>query len=231
MPVWAFSKVFLVSIGISDYPGTDIDLRLPANDAKTMAGVYKNAADVEYHVILDSLAKRFIVTTAMDNIFSRANEDDMVVLFYSGHGCKGGLYLYDGVLDYSAIRHAMSKSKSKHKMIFVDACFSGKIRNENKHSAEGDRRAKHANVMLFLSSGSEETSLESSDMDHSIFTHFLAKGLFGSADGNHDCVITAKELFRYVHANVVKKSGGQQHPAMWGRFSDDMPVLYRLIDR
>ena len=34
------AKVYLVSVGITDYPGNDMDLTLPANDAKTIANLY-----------------------------------------------------------------------------------------------------------------------------------------------------------------------------------------------
>ena len=227
-PLFSFAKVFLVSVGISNYPGTENDLRLPVDDAKTIAGIYKKASDVEAHVILDSLATPFNVTMVMNKVFSQANEDDIVVFFYSGHGVSGALYLYNGVLNFSAIRNAMAKSKSKSKMIFLDACFSGKIRHEeNKETArDSESSAKKANVMLFLSSKNQETSFESSDMRNSMFTAFLAKGLYGFADGDQNGVITAFELFKYVHYNVKKKSGDKQHPVMWGRFPHDMTVMY-----
>ena len=36
---------------------------------------------------------------------------------------------------------------------------------------------------------------------------------------------TAKELFDYVSARVKRLSGNQQHPVMWGRFPNNMPVM------
>ena len=78
--------------------------------------------------------------------------------------------------------------------------------------------------MLFLSSRSNETSIARRDMQNGFFTTYLQKGLRGGADVNRDRIITAKELFNYVHENVVKISKGKQHPVMWGKFSDNMPV-------
>ena len=110
-------------------------------------------------------------------------------------------------------------------MIFADACFSGKIRTNSSSSQSELSDAKKANVMLFLSSRSDETSIERRDMDNGFFTTYLQKGLRGGADTNKDRIITAKELFNYVHTNVVKISNGKQHPVMWGKFSDNMPVM------
>jgi uncharacterized caspase-like protein len=57
------------------------------------------------------------------------------------------------------------------------------------------------------------------------FTYALQHGLRGGADKNRDRIITAKELFDYVSEKVKKNSGNRQHPVMWGKFSDDMPVM------
>ena len=62
-------------------------------------------------------------------------------------------------------------------------------------------------------------------MQNGYFTTYLQRGLRGGADANRDRIITAKELFNYVHAGVVKLSNNKQHPVMWGKFSDDMPVM------
>ena len=79
--------------------------------------------------------------------------------------------------------------------------------------------------MLFLSSRSDETSIERRDMQNGFFTTYLQKGLRGAADVNKDRIITARELFNYVQKNVVSISNDRQHPVMWGKFSDNMPVM------
>lgn len=162
----------------------------------------------------------------MDKVFSKAGTNDIVVFFYSGHGYSGGFCAYDGDLGYDVIRKAMAKSKCKNKMIFADACFSGTIRtNSSTPSSTAISAAKKSNVMLFLSSRSNETSIERRDMKNGFFTTYLQKGLRGGADVNKDRVITAKELYNYVHDNVVKLSNEKQHPVMWGKFPDNMPVM------
>jgi uncharacterized caspase-like protein len=85
--------------------------------------------------------------------------------------------------------------------------------------------AKKANVLLFLSSRTEETSMERKDMQNGFFTTYLQKGLKGGADGDRNRAITAKELFDYVSNGVSQLSGGSQHPVMWGNFDDNMVVM------
>ena len=115
--------------------------------------------------------------------------------------------------------------KCKNKIIFADACYSGKIRPDNPTSQSEIAATQKANVMLFLSSRSNETSFERIDMKNGFFTTFLEKGLKGNADVNKDRIITAKELFDYVHTNVEQLSNGKQHPVMWGKFPNNMPVI------
>ena len=42
---------------------------------------------------------------------------------------------------------------------------------------------------------------------------------------NLNRTITAKELFNYVHSGVIQLSGNRQHPVMWGKFANNMPVM------
>lgn len=225
IPLEVHAKVYLVSVGVADYPGYELDLTLPAKDAKTMTWLYSKNAKVQYCQLLNQDATSEKIIAAMNKVYRMAGPNDIVVFFYSGHGYKGGFYVYDGELDYGEIRKAMAKSKSKNKMIFADACFSGKIRTDNGAADQTMAAARKANVMLFLSSRSNETSIERRDMNNGFFTTYLQKGLRGGADVNRDRVVTAKELFNYVSKNVAEISDDMQHPVMWGSFPDNMTVM------
>ena len=219
------AKVFLVSVGITDYPGTSMDLTLPAKDAETISWLYSKNTSVDKDLLLNEKATIQNIISSMRRTFAQAGTDDIVVLFFSGHGYPGGFVAYDGQLTYTQVRKAMATSKCKNKMIFADACFSGKIRTNGNSSQSSLQAAKKANVMLFLSSRSNETSIERRGMQNGFFTTYLQKGLRGGADANRDRVITAKELYDYVHKGVIEISHDKQHPVMWGKFSDNMPVM------
>lgn len=160
----------------------------------------------------------------MRNTFAKASPSDAIILYFSGHGVPGGLVCYDGFLYYSSVLSIMRQSKAQQKMIFVDACFAGKMRNTNKRSTNYSKE----NVMFFLSSRSTEKSLETprqTGFNNSLFTVFLERGLRGGADTNKDRVITAKEIYNFVHQGVVEASGNRQHPVMWGKFDGNMVVM------
>lgn len=220
-PMAAQAEVWVVAAGISDYPGTVNDLRLPAKDAETIAQLYKRNCNAHAQLLLDDEATATNIVATMRTQYAKAKEDDIVVFFFSGHGSREGCFCaYDGYLEYEDVRDAMALSKSKNKMIFADACFAGKMRQDGHAMKPTD-----LNVMLFLSSRSDETSIERPSMKNGFFTACLDRCLRGAADVNKDRTITAKELFTAVQRGVVKLSKDKQHPVMWGNFDDDMPVM------
>ena len=223
LAVTANAKTYLVAVGVSDYPGTDKDLRLPANDAATVQYIYSKNSNAESVLLTNSNATKSAILSKLRSTFAKASENDIIVFFVSGHGSKGAFCAYDAQIPYSEIRQAMASSKAKNKMIFADACFSGKMRQGRKNTAE--QSFNNYNIMLFLSSRGNETSIERRDMKNGFFTSCLQKGLRGGADANKDRTITARELFNYVSTNVKTLSSDKQHPVMWGKFSDNMTVM------
>lgn len=216
------ARIYVVSVGITDYKNKP--LTLPVKDAKAVRYVYDHNGDTQSILLTNENATRENILNKVKSFFSSAKENDIVVLFFSGHGYNGGFVAYDANLSYSSLRKAISLSKSKNKMIFADACYSGNMRQGHAVN-QAQTTMKNHNVMLFLSSRSTETSLESASMQNGYFTDALQKALRGGADANLDRIITARELFNYVSKNVKESTGNRQHPVMWGRFSDNMPVI------
>lgn len=219
----AEAKIYLLSVGVSDYPGTQKDLRLPHNDAATMQWLYKENKQAKTLLLMNDKATVAHVKNALKKLAEKSTANDICVFFFSGHGVKGGFLCYDDILTYADVASALSACKSNNKMIFADACFSGALRDKSKVSSKYD--SWNHNIMLFLSCRSNEMSIETPTMTNGFFTYALQHGLRGGADKNKDRTITAKELFNYVSAKVKKESNDQQHPVMWGKFPDDMPVM------
>lgn len=222
------ARTYLVSVGIADYSGFPTkmkNLRLPAKDAQAIVNIYSRNTSVDYSILLDDKATKDRIIRAIKKVFNMASENDIVLFFFSGHGYAGGFCAYDGILSYAEVRKAMAQSKCRNKMMFVDACRSGGMRIDGKVSQNAVNATKKANVMLFLSSRNNESSIERADMQNGFFTTYLQKGLRGNADADRDRTITAKELYDFVHSGVSKISGGKQHPVMWGNFNRDMIVM------
>lgn len=223
---WCFasfiqSKTYMVSVGVADYPGTKNDLKISDNDAVTMKNLYEKNCSAEVVLLVNINAKLNEVTRQMKAQFEKASEDDTIIFFFAGHGIPGGFMCYDQVLYYNTIYKIMSSSRAKCKIVYSDACFSGKARKAGKHN----KVRKDVNIMFFLSSRTNETSGENRLWRNGYFTAYLDRGLRGGADYNQDRVITAQEIFRFVSEGVKDASQDKQHPVMWGNFDNEMPVM------
>lgn len=214
------AKVYVVSVGIADYPGKENDLRISDNDAKTIAKVFLATKDASVKVLTNEDATQSAFLSTMHTLFEDAQSDDAVVLYFSGHGTPGSLVCYDGQLTYQHIFKMLKGCKANRKIIIADACFSGKMRTGGQQTSNYNSQ----NVMLFLSSRTTEYSSET-DYKNSLFTIFLERGLRGGADTNRDRIITARELYNFVHKGVIEASGNKQHPVMWGKFDNNMTVI------
>ena len=225
------AKVYLVAVGIDDNSHNGCStLKTCVNDVNIIDWVYKKNGEKSKSrkavtlVLLDSRATASNVEQAMTKLYARAGKNDQVVFFFSGHGGTGDIVCYDKTLSYDRVRAAMAKSKSKQKIIYIDACMSGSLRQQ---AGTSQRRFNDSNVMLFMSSRNSETS-GAGDGDfkkNSTFTRYLQRGLKGGADLNKDRRITARELFKFVNEGVKTETYGSQNPVMWGKFDNNMVVM------
>lgn len=218
------AKSYIVCVGISDYPGTENDLNVCDKDALTIKKIFEKSMGAEVVLLTNQTATLANVSNKMKELFSKAGHDDTVIFYFSGHGLgkKNSFVCYDGFLNYRTIIDMMKNCGAKKKIVIADACFAGKMRNPN--SGKQDHSLTKENVMFFLSSRTNETSIEG-PYKNSIFTRYLERGLRGGADTNYDKKISAKEIFDFVHTGVIKESKGRQHPVMWGSFESTMPIV------
>ena len=214
------AKVYLVCVGIADYPGKENDLRISDNDAKTIAKVFQATKDAFVNVLVNDAATQSAMLSTMHTTFEDADYNDAVILYFSGHGTPGALVCHDGLLTYQHIFKMLKGCKATRKIIIADACYAGKMRTTRQQTDSYNSQ----NVMLFLSSRTNEPSQET-QYKNSLFTIFLERGLRGGADKDKNRQITARELFDFVHKGVIEASGNKQHPVMWGKFDNDMTVI------
>jgi len=219
------ATTYVVSVGINDYPGKRNDLHLCVNDAMIINGIFKLNNDGQRVLLIDRNATVANVKAAMTKLFAMAGNDDTILLFFSGHGLPGALMCVDGKLKYDAVLQIMNRSRASRKVIIADACFSGKLRKNAKEKLR--QSIESSDVMLFLSSRDNEPSSDITPLvraRNGLFTRYVERGLRGGADINGDRIITAHELYEFVHNGVVKDSNDRQHPVMMVR-DGNMPII------
>lgn len=217
------AHTYIVCVGVADYPGTQNDLRLSAGDALTMSELYRKNGNATVSIYQNEQATVNNVKADFARFCRQAGENDAVIFYFSGHGIPGAFVCYDNFLKYDDVVAVLGSSAAKKKIILADACFAGKARKTDRH-ATAETYAK-TSVLFFLSSRTNETSIENRRMRNSLFTAYLERGLRGGADTDRNRTITAIELFNFVSEGVKSKSRQKQHPVMWGRFDNDMPLM------
>lgn len=224
--------IYVVSVGICDYKYIK-DLKKTETDANSMANLYRTRTK-NVKVLLGAQATHDNILSTLKSYFSAATDDDIVVFFFSGHGGKGGLCAYDTrstntMVTYAEVQQAIRSCKANNKQLFIDACYSGGLRDNTKSATSHTRKesplSNTEGVMLFLSSRTGETSQENSWSDNGFFTQYLVKGMKGAADTNKDRIVTAKEIFTYVSKKVSERTQNKQNPVMWGKFNDNMHIM------
>lgn len=226
MRLLATTEVYVVAVGVNTYKGEPgMSLNFCRQDAMKFASMMLTQT-THVTTLYDEQATRRAVYDKLKQVCSLADADDVVIFYYSGHGMPSGFCCHDIVytqtgLTYTDMQFLFKGCKAKNKMVYADSCYSGKLRPSGRRSGSAGKKSP---VMFFLSSRSNETSIEMKEKQNGVFTYYLVKGLSGAADSNHDKFITAKEIFHYVSYQVKQASRQRQHPVMWGKFADDMIV-------
>ncbi len=233
-------NVWALVVGVSSYTHMPV-LRYTDDDAYRMYAFLKSPeggalADSRIKVLIDEEATRENIIENMKSLFGKAGPNDLVMLYFSGHGLKGAFLPidYDGYnnkLEHEEINELFKQSPAKYKLCIADACHSGSLFAMRGASAENALVSYYSSLAnaksgtaLIMSSKSEESSLESSGLRQGVFSHFLIRGLKGEADDNGDNIVSVQELFNFVSKNVEEYTGRRQTPVIQGDYDPEMTV-------
>lgn len=169
-----------------------------------------------------------------DVMINRAKTDDLVLVYYSGHGkldSRGQLYLAGsdtnpGSLPPTAtaaasIRDWVSASPAAARMIILDCCYSGAIYAGGRQKGEladqaGQRiRELSGRGIFYLTASTDTQTAEEKDQDKfSLLTKHIIDGVQnGRADGDDDGTISFQDLCGYVQQRIAGE--GTQRPLVF----------------
>jgi hypothetical protein len=245
MPAPASPKlqVWAVVIGVASYHHMPV-LRYTDDDAYRMYAFLKSPEggaldDDHIRILVDEEATLGNIKRTMTEIFGQAGPNDLVMLYFSGHGLRGSFLPFDfdgyrNKLLHEEISAILKRSPAKYKLCIADACHSGSLLsmrggspNEMMADYYNNLAKANAGTALIMSSKSDETSLESSGLRQGVFSHFLIRGLKGEADTDDDKLVSVKELYNFINYNVRSYTGNLQSPLIQGNYDPKMTVAVR----
>jgi EAL domain-containing protein (putative c-di-GMP-specific phosphodiesterase class I) len=219
-------------IGVSDCQAGLDSLPSSTRDVEALAQVLQDPAIGEFHEVKALLNPDLqTMQSEIEILFAEAKRDDLVVLYFSGHGVKddtGKLYFATSgtrkgkgnqlvkatMVPASYVHDQMNNCRAKRQAIILDCCFSGAfdpnlaVKDDNSVDLQGQLGAEGSIVMassshIQLSFGQKE------DSSLSIYTACLVDGLrTGEPDVDRDGEISAQDLHHYVSRRVRELSPG-----------------------
>ncbi|HYX18221.1 MAG TPA: caspase family protein [Nostoc sp.] len=219
-------KVALL-IGVSEYePGLN-PLPGAVKDVEAMQQVLLHSemgGFTETDIMVLKNPQRQDMEEAIENLFAHRQKDDLLVLFFSGHGIKddtGRLFLAtrttrktprgdlirSSAVAASVVHESMSRSRSKRQVVILDSCFSGAFAEGLSAKDDGSVNIREQlggeGRAVLTSSSSTQYSFEQQGSDLSIYTRYLIEGITtGAADLDEDGVVSIDELHEYASQKV-----------------------------
>ena len=240
-------KIWAVIVGIGRYTAMP-SLKFTDDDAWRMYSFLLSPEggalpESQIALLVDEDATRGNILRTMRQYFLKADANDVVLFYYSGHGLEGSFLPvdYDGYnnkLRHEEIKEVFKESKAKHKLCIADACHSGTLNYGASLATKGPApvtlqryyqafEETDGGIALLMSSKAEELSLEDHGLRQGVFTYYVLQGLKGKADVNNDYLVTIKELYSFVYSKVREYTDNVQTPILTGDYDHDMPVAFR----
>ncbi|MEM7414049.1 MAG: caspase family protein [Gemmatimonadota bacterium] len=238
-------KRWAVVIGVGDYESDDIpDLEFAPADARAVKEFLESDAAGPFDDVLYLENERATGSAMREALFvflQEADWDDLVVIYYAGHGAPDpgrpdNLYLLpaDADLDRLAatgfpmwdMKTALRRQIAAERVIVIaDACHSagtadGDVvggHNANEIAGGMQQLFTPSRRLMMTAADTNEFSLEDERWGgHGVFTHFMLDGLNGNGDLDGNGIVTFTELFDHVSNNVRDATRGRQNPQRSG---------------
>jgi len=238
-------KRWAVVIGVGEYASEDIpDLEFAPADARAVRDFLESDAAGPFDEVLYLENERATGSAMREALFvflQQADFDDLVVIYYAGHGAPDpgrpdNLYLMPTDTDLDAlaatgfpmwdVKTALRRQIAAERVIVIaDACHSAGTADgatigggEANDIAGGFQSLFTPSRRLMMTAAdTNEFSLEDARWGgHGVFTHFVLDGLRGAGDADGNGIVTFTELFQHVSDNVREATSGRQNPQMSG---------------
>jgi len=226
-------KLYLLSVGVSQYDDTSLQLGFAAKDARDFAAAVEKTGglyrEVVTKVLADEEATKDNILDGLDWIEKETTAKDVAMIFLAGHGVNDhkGIYYYlpvDVNLDhlkrtgvvFSDIKHTVAGLAGKT-LLFVDTCHSGDVMGTRRGVADinavvNELTSAENGAIVFASSTGKQYALEDKKWSNGAFTKALVEGLGGGADYRGTGRITINMLDLYLSERVKELTKGQQTP-------------------
>lgn len=223
-------SLYVLAIGSGKFKDSDYDLNFAQKDAKDLSMQFQEHENKFFKSIQTTVIGNEEVTN--EKVFSAiedlkvANEDDVVIVFFAGHGVLDSELDYylsanpmdfknpaNGGISFDDFENKLSVLKSRNKMLLIDACHSGEVDKEEFE--------KNQNVIDSTLSEDEE-----------LFVFRSGEGNFKLVEGESVFELS-KNIFTDLRANsglITISSAGAAEYALEGGQWNNGAFTYCLLN-
>jgi len=233
-----------------------LGVKYPDDSARDLARRLSSVWGEDHvRLLLNGEATKADIYYAIKWLAEMADADDTVLFYFCGHGylapCGHLSYLpipeyvprdtvsvylcaYDIEISDEELDKWLSRLDSESVVVILDICYAGSF--SKKLSQDGR--------VVMMSCEPEESSWESRELKHGVFTHYILQALssFDVADTNYDYELSAEEVFDYAKPRTVDEViapyanvpvvEDKQHPMLYdSRYSEELGLLMRVVFR
>lgn len=215
----------LIGVGNYEHPDDLKPLVSAPKDVAAMQRILLNAQMGEFSEVIPLIDPDTMqMQEAIETLYRDRAKDDLVLLFFSGHGIKddsGNLYFSTRVTRKTPkgelikstavparfVQEIMGNSRSRRQVMILDCCFSGafdpSLNTKDDGSLDIRGQLGAEGRVVLTSSSSTQYSFEQQGSDLSIYTRFLVEGIeTGAADLDSDGKVSVEELHKYATKKV-----------------------------
>lgn len=221
-------RIFGVFVGIREYGGEAADLEHCDEDASELARVLRDRGvqtATQQVVLTNAQATPLAMRSAIEAMARLVSEDDLLMVFYSGHGSQvrgtAGVEEPDGLDETIRLRGGSVRDNDLAAwiapvrgtvLVALDSCHAGGFAR--------DVVAAPGRIGLFASEEDVLSDVAPRYGAGGFLSYWLRLGLGGEADVNHDGTVRVGELVDYLYAQfgdhrVEMPTSGNGGGATW----------------
>ncbi|MEU6354951.1 DEAD/DEAH box helicase [Streptomyces sp. NPDC047072] len=240
-------KLHGLFVGIDYYDAEYDRLRYAKRDAAALGALFADNLDGKATLLLDGDATKEKFVTEMRRIAEASNDEELVVVAFSGHGITGGaLAMHDTQpdrptetsLSLDELADLTREIRARALLLVLDCCFSGHAADKVLHLPHDGYTSRNASVsahhrlsqlrrdgqVVIAASGRDQEAFEEQSFRHGLLTHYLIQGLRGDPEAVDEGKVYILKLAHYVSKNVSSHRKGlpqrTQDPIFGGNLSN-----------
>ena len=227
-------RLFVLAAGINNYVAPAPQLDLAVTDAKSFVAAVRQGAqplyrEVDAYELYDDQATADGVRKALDDIASKAESSDVLLVYLSGHGEQVDSDYYfitqdfrmpasdsDAAIDEAIKKQGLSgedlvthlgKIGTKNGFLFLDTCHAGAIKLDTGPARINQESGRY----ILVASQSIQEALDSFDGKNGVFAYAVLEGLKGKARQSPTGPVDDIDLGFYVASRVEELAKQKDH--------------------